>query len=134
MRFSIRSLMILTYIAGFAFLLGAYYYRNLEANPNYATEKLQRIGGGRGLDQYGAPKKSVLDLSGTTVQNEDLRCVRVLSWDRIAIDLSNTKISDAGLVYLHNITASRINLRGACVTTVSGCRLTMKLNNDISCL
>ena len=123
MRFSIRSLMILTYIAGFAFLFGTYYYRNLEATPKYAAEQLRSFGGevDSQINKYGVYTSSI-DLSRSLVESQHLKFVRTLT-PQYKIDLSNTEISDAGLLYLHGARARKIDLTGTNVTKLGVARL-----------
>ena len=53
-----------------------------------------------------------IDLSGTKVDDRDVRYVRMLNPFN-EVDLTNTSISDAGLKQLHGITTNRVKLSKA---------------------
>lgn len=115
-RFSIRTLLYVTFVLVMALLVCVQSYQRISETKDFAAEQIRAVDG---TIDFRTVKSGMIvsniDLRETEVHNRHMKYVRTL--DPVGIlDLTDTKISDRGLQLLHGIQVREIKLTGTKVT------------------
>ena len=143
-KFSLRTLLLCSIAIAFAFAVGYRLWTAPQRNFERRQNALTRVGELRGtvpyeavhygrnepFDPYDIGTLKELSFAGTLATDADLIHVNSLQ-PEILLNLSGTKISDAGLSHLYRTNVARIDLRQTLVTQAGVEKLKQNLANNV---